>query len=245
MLAPLRATGDSRPMRFHYLDLAHAGEATGTVVVIDVLRAFTTAPVALAAGAVNVTLVGTVEEALAVRDALGEGALAMGEVDGRPVPAFDLSNSPSAVDGRDLTGRHLVQRTTAGTQGVVASVAADARYVASFVCAEATVRAIREDAPAHVTFLVTGAHSGRDGDEDRACADYLAARLRGQTPDPAPFVARVKASDAGRMFGTPDHPWLPADDLVAACEIDRFGLALPVAHEDGRFVVRPAMVRHD
>ena len=34
------------------------GEATGTVVVIDVLRAFTTAAYAFAAGAADITLVG-------------------------------------------------------------------------------------------------------------------------------------------------------------------------------------------
>ncbi len=45
--------------------LEGAVRATGTVAVIDVFRAFTTAAVALANGASKIVMVGTVEEALA------------------------------------------------------------------------------------------------------------------------------------------------------------------------------------
>jgi len=46
-----------------------AEQATGSVAIIDVFRAFTTAAVALANGASKIVMVGTVEEALALRDA--------------------------------------------------------------------------------------------------------------------------------------------------------------------------------
>ncbi|MEJ2353582.1 MAG: 2-phosphosulfolactate phosphatase [Anaerolineales bacterium] len=92
----------------------------GTVVVIDVLRAFTTAAYAFWAGAADITLVATVAEALALRKAKPE-MLIMGEVDGLPVEGFDFSNSPTEIAGQDLAGRHLVQRTSSGTQGVVLS----------------------------------------------------------------------------------------------------------------------------
>ena len=45
-----------------------AARATGTVAVIDVFRAFTTAAVALANGASRIIMVSTVEEALALRN---------------------------------------------------------------------------------------------------------------------------------------------------------------------------------
>ena len=48
--------------------LETCGEATGTVVVIDVLRAFTTAAYAFATGAADITLVGEIEEAFTLRD---------------------------------------------------------------------------------------------------------------------------------------------------------------------------------
>ena len=45
-----------------------AAQATGTVAVIDVFRAFTTAAVALAGGAYKVIMVSTVKEALSLRE---------------------------------------------------------------------------------------------------------------------------------------------------------------------------------
>ncbi len=67
-------------------------EATATVVVIDVLRAFTTAAFAFAAGIVDMTPVAGVQEALVLRERY-PGYLAAGEERGRPIAGFDLSNS--------------------------------------------------------------------------------------------------------------------------------------------------------
>jgi hypothetical protein len=56
--------------------LEGATRATGTVAIIDVFRAFTTAAVALANGASRIVMVSTVEEALALRDAgIGRDAI--------------------------------------------------------------------------------------------------------------------------------------------------------------------------
>ena len=57
-----------------------ATRATGTVAIIDVFRAFTTAAVALANGASKIVMVGAVEEAFKLREA-GIGQI-MRETDG-------------------------------------------------------------------------------------------------------------------------------------------------------------------
>ena len=62
--------------------LEGAREAEGTVVVIDVLRAFTTAAIALARGAEKLLLVATPDEARRLRED-GQGDLCVGEVGGR------------------------------------------------------------------------------------------------------------------------------------------------------------------
>ena len=59
--------------------LKGAQEAEGTVVIIDVYRAFTTAAVAFLKGAEKIVLVAEVEEALALKKR-GVGTLCMGEV---------------------------------------------------------------------------------------------------------------------------------------------------------------------
>jgi hypothetical protein len=99
-----------------------ARNATGAVAVIDTFRAFTTAAVALANGASRIIMVGTVQEALAVR-AAESGAICMGEVRGQAPDAFDYGNSPFEIAAVDFGGKTVIQRTSAGTQGVVAASA--------------------------------------------------------------------------------------------------------------------------
>src|SRR5712671_4744126 len=104
--------------------LEGAERATGTVAVIDVFRAFTSAAVALANGALSIVMVRTVEEALALRDA-GIGQICMGEVRGRAPPGFDFGNSPFEISTVDFRGKAIIQRTSAGTQGIVAASQAE------------------------------------------------------------------------------------------------------------------------
>lgn len=224
-------------MRLERASLETCGDATDTVVVIDVLRAFTTAAYAFAAGAREILLVSTVAEALALRERF-PGALVMGEVHGLPVEGFDFSNSPADLLGHDLGGRRMIQRTSAGTQGVVRSLRAATLLTSSFVCAAATARYIAHHAPACVTFVITGVYTDRDGDEDAACADYLAALLGGRRPDPVPFLQRVRDSTPGRWFADPAQPDFPAQDLDLCTAIDRFDFAMLVERRDGLLVMQ-------
>src|SRR5262245_17043845 len=118
-----------------YSLLEGATRATGVVTVIDVFRAFTTAAVALANGASSIVMVRTVEEALALRDA-GIGQICMGEVRGRSPDGFDFGNSPFEISSVDFRGKAIIQRTSAGTQGIVAASQAKRLYAASLVTAE-------------------------------------------------------------------------------------------------------------
>jgi 2-phosphosulfolactate phosphatase len=75
--------------------LEGARNASGAVAVIDTFRAFTTAAVALVNGASRIIMVGTVEEALALR-AAERGAICMGEVRGHFPPPVAISQAYSA-----------------------------------------------------------------------------------------------------------------------------------------------------
>ena len=79
-----------------YVARWEVGDVGGTVVVVDVLRAFTTAAYAFAGGTSEIWLVSGVDEALALRRSV-PGALVMGEVLGRRATGFDLSNSPVEI----------------------------------------------------------------------------------------------------------------------------------------------------
>jgi 2-phosphosulfolactate phosphatase len=230
-------------VEFQRLSLDDCAKATGTTIVIDVLRAFTSACYAFGAGAEEIVLVSEVQQAFALREQF-PGALLMGEVGGGPIPGFDFSNSPAHYLNRDLSGHRLIQRTSNGTQGVIRATRADQILAASFVCAGATARLVRQSAPTLVTFVITAWHTGSpeplDGDEDAACADYLEALLRGKSPDPASYLGRVRNSRTGKLFQSGTRPEYPATDLPYCMHLDRFAFALPVERRpQGLLTMRP------
>jgi 2-phosphosulfolactate phosphatase len=118
-------------------------EASGMAVVIDVLRAFTTAAFAFDRGATDILLAATVEEAL---------ALILGEVATLATPEFDLSNSTAEIVKQDLKGRRVIYRTSNGTQGVHRSVNAQALVATGFPTAATTAKYILSANPNSVTF---------------------------------------------------------------------------------------------
>lgn len=225
-------------MDFKYTTLDTCHHATGVVVVIDVLRAFSAAAFAFDTGARDIVLVGPIDEAFALKKQL-PGALVFGEDRGIKVDGFDFGNSPTELSQQNLVGQRLIQRTSAGTQGVVRSTRAERLLVGSFVVAEATARYIRRLAPPTVTFVITGRNDWLDGDEDTALADYLAARLRSESPDPGPYLARVRQSTAGLIFSQPTQPKTLASDLDYCTQLDRFDFALEVTRQNGLLVLNP------
>jgi 2-phosphosulfolactate phosphatase len=100
-------------------------------------------------------MVRTVEEALALREA-EIGQICMGEVRGRAPDGFDFGNSPFEISGVDFRGKTIIQRTSAGTQGIVAARMAERLYAASLVTAQATVRALLSGSPDQVSLVAMG-----------------------------------------------------------------------------------------
>ncbi len=163
--------------------LVGAGRASGAVAVIDVFRAFTTAAVALANGASRIIMVGSVEEALALRDS-GEVQACMGEVRGVAPPQFDFGNSPFEVSVRSFRGAVVAQRTSAGTQGVVAARGAAALYAASLMTASSTAAALRAAGTDGITLVSMGHEGTERTDEDELCALHLRNLIEGRPGDP-------------------------------------------------------------
>jgi 2-phosphosulfolactate phosphatase len=224
-------------MNFRYASNETCHTASGLVIVIDVIRAFTNAAYAFRAGAESITFVREIDDALALK-AQDPSLLIMGEVGGLPPAGFDFGNSPFEISQHDLRGKHLVQRTGAGTQGAVRSVNAGTLFAASFVVAEATVQAVRRLNPDQVTFVITG----RDFyGEDRACAEYLEARLCGQNPDPAPYLERVLSSNEVHLMSPEKFPTIEKD-LELCARIDACNFAMPIKRENGRLVMRAILM---
>ena len=203
-----------------------------TIVVIDVLRSFTSAAVALARGARAIYPVESISEAVTLHDRL-PNALSVGAVGGGdPIPGFDFGNTPSALLSADVAGRDVVMSTAAGVRGLQRFSQGRQLFAASLVCARATAHAIRASGAEDVCFIITGDHP--------LLADprHLEALLAGRPANAAIYAQRVRDSDFGRRFTAGTWPNLPAADLDLAAEADRYNFAMPVHHENGHLVIR-------
>ena len=223
-------------MKFQYTNLDTCQTATGWVIIVDVIRAFTNAAFAFSRGAKEIHPVNTIEEALAFRTQ-DPSVLICGEVGGLPPEGFDFGNSPTVTNTLDLQDKIIIQRTGAGTQGAVRSVNAERMVAASLVVAKATVNYVQSFAPTVITFVITG-QTFRGGEEDLACAEYLEESFRGNSPDPNPFLERVRNSSDAREFLDPNMPQFPATDLDYCVSLDRFDFAMPITRENGHLVMR-------
>ena len=208
---------------------------SGTVVVVDVIRAFTTAAYAFGSGASAIYLVAGVDEALRFK-ADHPGVLAMGEDHGMRPDGFDFPNSPAAVARADLSGRTLVQRTSAGTQGVVQATSASRLWAASLACASATARAVNAADLGDPTYVITGCFPDRpdaSGSDDRLTADYIEQIRLGRRTNPAVTSTALLATHEARrtLLLGPEH--CDPTDIEFAATVDRFDFAMEVVR-DGR-----------
>lgn len=223
-------------MKFHYTNLEDCHTAEGVVILIDVLRAFSTAAYAFSCGAKEIILVGGVEEALSLKAQI-PNSKAIGEVGGLPPAGYDFGNSPTLLSHEDLSGITLIQRTGAGTQGAVRSQNAEVMLASSFVVANPTVRFVKKLGAPEVTFVITG-ETFRGGEEDFACAAYLEELFKDNQPDTKPFIKRVYESRDAIQHLDPNETGFPLSDLDYCTQIDKFNFALPITRENGKLIMR-------
>jgi 2-phosphosulfolactate phosphatase len=163
----------------------------------------------------------------------------MGEEHGQRPEGFDLGNSPIEVAAADLTGAHVIQRTSNGTRGLAAAHHAVALLAAAATNITATADWIREHHPhSPVTALCTG-----DTSEDEACAVHLGGLLRGNNPNPADLASAVQAAGAehAAIRRHPTHPKHDSftADLKACSNVDTYNFAMIGHLQDTAVVLRP------
>ena len=164
-----------------------------SVVVVDVIRATTTAITAVALGR-RCHPVASLEAAEQLRWMLPDPLLA-GELGGNAPYGFDLQNSPAALLSCGDPHRPLVLLSTNGTRLMTAAAAGGGDV---FVACLRNVAAQAEALRGHHRVLILGAGTrGEFREEDQLCAAWIAERLleHGHTPaDPrtAALIERWK-----------------------------------------------------
>jgi 2-phosphosulfolactate phosphatase len=209
--------------------------AGGVAVVVDVLRACTTIVHALAAGCICVRPCLEVDEARAMAGEMRAGRVLLGgERNGKPLPGFDLGNSPREYNVKVCRGATLVLTTTNGTRALHRAVEAERVMIASFVNYSALCEQLRQDMrPVHIVC------SGTEGEislEDTllagALVDFLCETVEVRLNDSARLAwdcfenhGRVLAgaleiAKGGAMLRDLGYH----EDIQAAAQVDQFNL---------------------
>jgi len=214
-------------VRVHVAFTPDEADAAPTGIVIDVIRATSTICQALASGYERVFCTAEVEEAKALREALGEGVLG-GERKAVRIAGFDLGNSPREYV--EPAGATLILSTTNGTRAVVAAGERCERVVvASLLNLAAVVEAAR-DAGKDAVVVCAGVQGALALDDA-----YVAGRIVELLG-----WARTDASEAAaRLAAT----WSGAEEAFRASKSGRNLLEnAPELEEDIPFCARESML---
>ena len=185
----------------------------GATVVIDVIRAFTTAHYAFVGGAREIRLVATADAALLLKQH-DPSLLLAGEIDALPIEGFDFGNSPHEIRQANVRDRTLVQRTTNGVIATLAARHSATVLVAGLVNAEATAGWLRRQPWQDILLVASHPH----GDEDLACAEYLRGLLGGEGIALEEAIQRTRHASAAEKFLDGRHPRLHAEDIALAAD---------------------------
>jgi 2-phosphosulfolactate phosphatase len=221
--------------------LAGAQAAQGIAVVVDVFRAFTCAPLLFSLGIKRYILVSTPEEALDLKKQDQELILA-GEVGGRPIKGFDLSNSPSQIlrHGQPFfEGKTVVHRTSSGVQGALAALdVADEVLLAGYSVAKATAQYVLSNPPEQVSIVAMGLQLKEKVPEDEWCARYIAHLLGAVDYDHNKALREILFDETTQKFLRGDRPEFPPEDPVLCLQRNIYNFTLKACREEGLVVAK-------
>src|SRR5919202_6996395 len=159
------------------------------------MRATSTIPQALASGDPRVVCCGSIDEARALREELGDSAVVGGERDARPIDGFDLGASPR--DYLEPRAETAIMSTTNGTAAIVrAASSCEHVLLGSLLNLDSVAAAARE--PGEDVTVFCAGFKGAFAVDDAYCAGRILELVGGEPTD-----AAVASLTLARAFPTP------------------------------------------
>lgn len=217
-----------------------AREVEGTVVIIDVFRAFSCQPLFFHFGAERVFLEADPERAHSLK---GENPswIFVGEHNGIPLSGADLGNSPSEIlfkGEKFFKNRTVIHRTTAGVTGVASALDhVEEVLLGSFLTARATAEYVKAKSPHLVTLVAMGERANTKAPEDEACADYLEHLLTSRPYDPLRALKTILFQPTAQKFILGTKPYLPREDPALCLQRNLFNFVLTARRRGNRILV--------
>ncbi len=154
--------------------------------------------------------------------------------------SYDIPNSPTRVQGVNITDRNIFHRTEAGARGILLARNSDIILAAGFVNADATVKYIKGLINPKITILPMGHEATTPSLEDNLCALYIKALLNNTKISLTPFLSAIRKS-SGRYFFLKDQLQYPREDFKKCLEIKRFNFAIRATIRNDHAI----LTRHD
>jgi 2-phosphosulfolactate phosphatase len=203
-------------MRLHVAFTPEEAAESPVAVVVDLMRATSTITQALSSGYRRVLCSGEIDDAVALRDSLGERAVLGGERKAVRIEGFDAGASPREF--LEPQAETLILSTTNGTRAILTAASRCGEIlVGSLLNLEAAASALRERS--EDATVVCAGFEGRFAIDDAYCAGRIVALLDGDRTDAAKaaeVIARAypKAIDGinARTYGPPG-----LEDDIAWC----------------------------
>jgi 2-phosphosulfolactate phosphatase len=174
-------------MRVHVAFTPAEAASSHVGLVVDVLRATSTIAQALASGYERVYCCGEIDQALALREELGEGLLG-GERNAVRIDRFDVGASPREFLG-EPRARTVIFSTTNGTRAILEAASRSEHVLLGSLLNLDAVAAAARDSGEDVTIVCAG-FQGQFALDDAYCAGRIVQLLGAEPSDAA------KASDA-------------------------------------------------
>src|SRR5512136_703157 len=214
--------------------------ARGVAVIIDVFRAFTCAPLLFSMGVEKLFLIGTPEQAFALKQR-DRDLILVGEVSGIPIKGFDFGNSPSEIlrkGSEFFKGKTVLQRTSSGVQGALLALnVADEVLLGSYALAGATARYIHSKKPETVTLVAMGWEAKEKAPEDEWCALYFSHLLGNGSYDHNEALREIVFHKTTQRFLRREEDYFPPEDPLICLQRDVYDFALRAEKQADRVEV--------
>jgi 2-phosphosulfolactate phosphatase len=151
-------------------------------IVVDVMRATSTIAQALAGGYRRVLCCAEIDDALALREELGDEAITGGEREAQRVEAFDAGASPREF--REPRAETLILSTTNGTRSIVTAASGCDEVVLGSLLNVDAVSSYAREREEDVAVLCAG-YKGAFAIDDAYCAGRIVRLVGGERTDAA------------------------------------------------------------
>jgi 2-phosphosulfolactate phosphatase len=201
----------------------NASQAQDLAVVIDVLRAFTTACFVMNNGAEEIIAVASVKEGRRLKKQ-NPNFILMGEREGVVPLGFNFGNSPAEIEKVNFKNKSIILSTTVGTRAVVGAIGAKEVITGAFVNAQGVIKYIRKRSP-KVASLICSSRRGKIS-EDYLFAQYVKGQLEDKPLDFEKIKKKVERLSIAKEFVFGPQTKYTKGDFYLSLDLNRFNFIL-------------------